>query len=116
MNYTSLSQTVRNMLTNLGQTVTLTKLSGGTFDGVLGAFTGQSTTDYLVKAVISEYNDKLIDGSMIKVGDKKATLESTTEPAIDDVISVGGIDHKVINVKSYNPSGTVIAYEVQIRV
>lgn len=116
INYTNLQSTANRLITDNGQECTLTKLTDGTFDGVLGAYSGQTSTDYTVNAVISEYKDSMIDGTMIKAGDKMACIYSTTAPAIDDVLTVGTVDHKIVNVKTCSPAGTVVMYKAQVRV
>ena len=103
------------LITNAGQDVTLTKLTAGTFSGVLGGYTGQTSTDYTVKAYLDNYKDSMIDGTMVQRGDRLAYIANTEQPLIDNVVTASTIDYKVLNVKSINVGGTVVLYEAQLR-
>lgn len=116
MNYADITTTATRLITAYGQACTLTKLTAGTFDGVLGVYSGQTTTNYTVNAVIDEYKNSFIDGSLVKMGDKKAYIESATQPEIDNSLTVGTVVHKIVNVKTINPGGTVVLYEAQLRI
>lgn len=112
----SMGKIALRLITSAGQDVTLTKLTGGTFSGALGAYTSQTSTNYTVKSYIGNYKDSLIDGTMIQRGDRMAYIENTVQPLIDNVITADSIEYKIINVKSININGDAVLYEAQLRV
>lgn len=114
--YDEIALTAKELITEFGQSCVLTKVTQGTFDGVLGGSTGDTTATHTVNTVIDNYSTKLIDGTNIKQGDKLAYIESDVEPLIDNTLKVGTVVHKIVNVKSISPAGTVVLYEAQVRV
>ncbi len=114
--YDEIAACAKELITDFGQQCTLTKLSAGTFDGVLGGYTGQTTTTHTVNLVIDNYTNNLIDGTNIKQKDKLAYIEADIEPLIDNTLKIGTVVHKIVNVKTISPAGTVCLYEAQVRV
>ena len=114
--YDEIAAIAKELITEFGQSCVLTKITQGTFDGVLGGSTGDTTATHTVNAVIDNFNTKLIDGTMVKIGDKLAYIESDVEPLIDNTLRVGTVVHKVVNVETISPGGTVCLYQAQVRV
>ena len=76
----------------------------------------QSTISYEVNALISDYSQSMIDGTLIERGDKKFLIAGNA-PDIQDhwqIIS-NGETYNIINIMRLAPSGVTITYEVQAR-
>lgn len=77
-----------------------------------------ATQEYPCKAVVSNYNESVLNGSAIKQGDKKIIVAAsglTIEPAVTDVIVCSGIAYNIVSVTVVSPAGTPIIYVVQAR-
>lgn len=79
----------------------------------------QTIMDYDCKLVVLSYNNKDIDGSLIKASDKKvyvSALGLTIEPMTTDKLVIAGKENTIISVKPLNPAGVSVYYECQCRV
>lgn len=112
--YTRLRSTAERLIARFGQSATLTRVatSGTAYDPTT------TETDYTVTVAVMEYTDRERDGTLIKVGDKKVYLSTSglsITPGVADKITIGGVEHEIINVMPLNPGGTVVMYETQAR-
>jgi hypothetical protein len=114
--YAEIAEAAKELITEFGLACTLTKKTAGTNDGVTGTITGATTTTHTVNAVVDNYANSLLDGTLIKRGDKLLYIESDVQPLIGNTISIGSVAHKVINVETIAPGGTVVLYQAQVRV
>lgn len=112
--YARLQQVADRLIKKFGQQGTVTRMvqSGPAYDPVL------TPTDYPCRLVVMEYEDRAVDGTLIRRTDKLiyvATqgLSITLDRA--DTISAGGQTFAVENVRQINPAGLVVYYEVQGR-
>ena len=108
--YDDMADTVTELLTEFGQTVTLSR-STTTFDPVIGMNTESSTASLETIGVIVPIRQSLIDGTRVQVGDKLYTLGPDVEPLMADKID----GWSIIAIEPINPAGTVLAYKVQVR-
>lgn len=77
-----------------------------------------TSTDYPCRLVVLDYEEKQIDGTRIKVGDKMVYMSTaglTIEPTESDALVIGGVTHEIVVVKPLSPAGVVVFYEVQAR-
>lgn len=74
-------------------------------------------TEHNVKAVIDDYPQSLIDGTLIQTGDKRISLSAIgIVPSVNwKVISLGKT-YRIVSVKEIVPVGTVLLVEIQARV
>lgn len=64
----------------------------------------------------SSFNQKFIDGTNIKMEDKKFVVEIDSKPLSGDTLEFVGNRYKVINTTEVNPDGnTSILYIIQAR-
>lgn len=113
--YEDKAETVKKLLAKFGQTVTLVRDTGGSFDPVTGTVT-PGTTDFLdFKGVLKNVDARLIDGTTIMQGDKLLVLDASHTPEEGD--KVEGIDGnwQIVRIESLNPAGVALAYKVQVR-
>lgn len=108
--YDTLADTVTSLLTNYGQTITLSRYSA-TFNSVTGKDSAASTASLSTVGVWQSINSSLVDGSRILAGDKFLIIDSSQAPAMGD--KVGG--WSVVDITEINPAGTVLAYRLQVR-
>lgn len=134
--YGNMQSTAARLLSQFGMTMTL-KRNGSTVDWVEGydSVSGRrfwtkvsdSTVVYVApsgvpiqytgKGVVTSFKIGEIDGTNIKVGDKKIVLESVfPEPRTGDKITVGSTDYNVVApLMVSRPTDTTIVYFVQVR-
>lgn len=114
--YAGLRGTAARLLGDKGQQMTLKQRASGTYTP--GSDVTVTETDHTVTGAVFPYAAVVIDGTRIKVGDKKVLLSAegmTVEPDQDDRLLIGSVWHQIIAVKPVNPGGTVVVYELQVR-
>jgi len=118
MNATGIAKTLKAK----GQAMTLTRVSGGTYDPVAGSTTGSTTTTYTVYGITTNYNNLTLlashnrPDSLILAGDKQAIVNAgTVEPLPGDTLAASGVTWKVIAADAVDPAGTALLYKCQVR-
>ena len=71
--YTRLQNTAQKLLKGKGQSITLTKITAGTYNPATGGFTGAGTSTQTAYGAIFDYGTKQIDGTLIKA-DRKSVV------------------------------------------
>ena len=87
--------------------------TGPTYDPTEGA-----SVDHAVIFVVLGFSNYEVDGTRILATDKKVYLAAgslSVEPRLDDLLVIGGVVHRIIQVKPLAPSGTVVLWELQVR-
>ncbi len=115
-NYSGLSKTAVKNIAKFGRSVTFRSVTVGTFDTSTGTKTGAKDVDKIIKAVITDYKDRQIDGEIIRRGDKQVMIagSSVISPKTNDII-VDGSDYKIVNIETVQPGDTVLIYKLQVR-
>ena len=121
--YTRLQATANRLLKGKGQSLTLTKVTAGTYNPATGGFTGEGTSTQTAYGAVFDYGAKQIDGTLIKAGDKQLLLSAfktdgsaLMAPVLGDTVSIGGVTYTLVEpLKEVNPAGTVVMYEVNLR-
>lgn len=113
-NYARSVATANRLIDKFGQTgaIRRTETSGDPWNP------GTSDTDHPCILVALDYDQKDVDGTLIKSTDKKvyvATKGLTIQPATTDKVIIGGIVSTIVEAKSLNPAGTVVYWELQAR-
>jgi len=101
-----------------GQAMTLTRVSGGTFDPVTGGIAGAVTQTFTVYGITTNYRMESVNAtnSLIQSGDKMAKIGATvTEPGPGDKLTIMGDVWTVIAVDTLAPQGVALMYTIQIR-
>jgi len=122
--YARLQATVNRLLKGKGQSLTLTKVTAGTYNPATGGFTGAGTSTQTAYGAIFDYGTKQIDGTLIKAGDKQLLLSAfntdgaaLTDPVLGDTVSIGGVVYTLVEpLKEVNPAGTVVMFDCNVRV
>lgn len=111
--YSTLKDIAESQINDKGKTVTHVSVTSGTFNPATGEITDRSQTSASVKAVVTDFRDFQIDGSIIQRGDKMLLV--SVEPSLVDKYTIDAVDYQVVNVKSISPGDADIVYKVQVR-
>ena len=114
--YASIATVADNIIINFGVPVIVTTKGTPTYNVDTGTVVSTTTTE-TTSGVITNYDKKDIDGSLIQRGDKQLILSpigiTTIKP--DAIVTVSGISYAVISVNETNPAGVSLVYILQIR-
>lgn len=109
----------KRLIKKNGQAVTLRTFAPGEADPAKPWKPGENAPiDQLVDAVFLDYEQKYIDGELIRSGDQRALLPAeglTSPPTVDGLILRGAEVWKIVTVGPLNPNGQAIMYEAQVR-
>jgi len=122
--YTRMATTSNRLLIGKGQAVTITHIVPGTYNPATGGVSGESTEIQYGTGAIVGWENKLIDGTMIKNTDQRLLLsplntdgDVLTAPVLGDKITdAEGTTYTI--VEPYNrisPAGTVVLYSINLR-
>lgn len=115
--YDAFAATAKRLITDKGRAVSVTYRTAGTYSPTSDSITGSSTSTVSTLAVIAGYRQSLIDGTIIKTGDKKALLfaKDLEKPKIGDILTDNGIDYSIIQSDEVGPGDIPVFYTLQIR-
>lgn len=75
-------------------------------------------TPYPCVAAVLKFDNKDIDGTLIKATDKKVYVAAkglSIVPTTTDKLMIGGVAHTIVRVMPLNPAGFDVYFEVQAR-
>lgn len=107
--------TAERMIERYGQAATLrrTANSGPAHNPT------QTSTDYAVTVVVTDYANSEVDGTRVLATDKKALMARAAleiEPNVTtDKLIVGGVAHSLMRVETLAPGGVTILWTLQCR-
>ena len=87
----------------------------GEFNPSTGAYDEGATTDYPCQGIVTGYADFLVDGTLIKTGDRKLSIrqaEIAIQPQTSDTVVFEGKSWAIINVGADAAS---VFWKLQIR-
>lgn len=114
--YTEMAEVAGDLLDEFGITITLTRVTGATPKLVsTGTAVAGTSTTYSPKGVVKNYPSNLIDGTLIRQGDKMVILDNTIEPEMADELTFHGSTWNIVSITNYKPADTAICYSVQVR-
>lgn len=80
---------------------------------------GPSTpSEQTIEAVFLDYEQKFIDGELVRTGDQRVFIPAeglTAPPDARGTVLRGGEVWKIVGLKPLNPNGQAIMYEAQVR-
>lgn len=120
--YSEMAVVAHELLLEFGKPVVLRRVMPGTYDPATGT-AAVTTADLPATGALFDY-DLRSSGqgfqpeTLIQAGDKQCLLspQGVTEPQSGDFIVDGAVLWTVINVKSVNPAGTPVLYDLLLRV
>jgi hypothetical protein len=116
MDYGRMQASVNRILGGAGADVILNSAATGEYN----AATGQATVTFTAHpsyAVLLDYKQRDIDGTLVKQGDQIAYMPPsvTASPKTGDTLTIQGVDWKVVQCKPLAPGQVSVLYELQIR-
>jgi len=87
----------------------------GEFNPATGAYDEGATTDYPCQGIVTGYSDFLVDGTLIKTGDRKLSIrqaEIAIQPQTSDTVIFEGQSWAIVNVEADAAS---VFWKLQIR-
>ncbi|MES2973365.1 MAG: hypothetical protein V4757_07135 [Pseudomonadota bacterium] len=115
--YDNLQATATRLIKQYGSAMVLRRAGPATYNPATG--TSSSTpTDFPCTGVELDFDTRSIDGTLVKVGDRKVYIEAESfdvVPQPGDRIVAGGVAREVIRSKPLAPGGQVLLHEVQVR-
>jgi hypothetical protein len=88
--YDDMAATALELLAEFGQSVTLSRTTGGSIDPVTGAVTAGTDASVITTGLIKPYPDKMIDGTRILASDRELVLSNEQVPLSTDKPVIGG--------------------------
>jgi len=109
--------TADKLIGKFGKSVTLTRVTEGTYDPSTGEMSGGSTTTETVAALVKDYNGIELLSGMVQAGDRKVKVAAlnVSEPQINDTLTIDSLVYSVLAVKSIWSGEKVAIYELQVR-
>jgi hypothetical protein len=121
MDYTRMRAMANQQLKDKGLTCTITKQTAGTYSTSTGV-ASVSTSTQTAYGALFDYENKNIDGSLVKKGDRKlllaalnTALAALTAPSVNDTVSANSVTYTIVAIRPVAPSGVAVAYDCQIR-
>lgn len=111
--YQELASDVEELLAEFGTELELYR-KDDVVDPVEGTSTGAAQNIPTVGLLLG-YKDTLIDGAIIKVGDRRALLQPSVAIEDGDKLRAEGKLWTIINLEQVNPTGTRLLYKAQVR-
>lgn len=115
--YSGLQSTANRLLAQFGKPLTLRIQTGSTYDAATQTNV-PTYADHAVSGVIGNYKGRVTEsGTLVQTDDKKIIVSVGTapEPTAAAQIVDGATVYVVQTVKSLNPAGTPLLYELQGR-
>ena len=105
------------MLAEDGIVVTFIRKNQANVSPLLGKTGNLQPVSLTTLGIVGKYNERLIDGTAIRDGDKLITITNTLTPQIGDAVHVAGdsIPYTVVNFEPIAPQGIVVIFRVQVR-
>lgn len=102
------------LLAEHGKTMTVTRLSGSTYNPATGTMSAGTAQSFTIQGVFINYNEEQINGTTIRADDRKLLIQAkglATAPLIGD--RVEGVE--ILTVRRLESAATTIAFACQTR-
>lgn len=113
-NYARTAATATRLLTRFGASCTLKRLADAAYDPATGTAT-PAVTPFATTAVVFDYDQRQIDGTLIRQGDRRAYMDATVAPRQGDRLTWQGAELQVVAVRPLSPAGVAFLFEAQLR-
>lgn len=114
--YTRQALTAQRLIDKFGASCRLIRHTESSDDPITGAVLPGRTDNHEVRAVVVEYEQRLIDGATIQRGDRQALIDGRAAPRDTDVfVDVSGVEWAVVDVQTVQPAATPLLHILQLR-
>lgn len=116
--YTDIQDEAENLIIEFGTSISVRRGTVSIPDPLKPYIKTTVNDDTVTVGVFTNIDSTNIDGTNVKRGDLNVLIAHKHlgfEPLISHKIVYGSIVYEIISVTSYNPGGTPIYYEVQVR-
>jgi hypothetical protein len=117
--YSEIADTANELITEFGQTVIVTNYEVGTEDpstGVVPKLPSQySTIGVLLDYDYRNFGDTTAFESAVSSGDKRLLLKAASVVNAGDNLLVNGVSYRAHVIKSVNPAGTNVVYDIWVK-
>ena len=116
-NYTASAATAARLIQRFGSAVTMGRSVPGAYNPATGAPAAPTVTSQTVQAVVLDFPQRYIDGTLIRAGDRRVLVSAvgTTAPLAGDTLTWNSQALVVVSVKELGPAGTAVLYTLQVR-
>lgn len=112
--YGDLADTASRLIGVYGKDIMI-KRSDDSIDPVTGVTTSGATQYYKTKGMFKIIPDDLVDGTRIMASDRMIVLSSDFEPELTDAVMINDNPWTIQEIKTSEPSNTVLVYFVRVR-
>ena len=113
--YDDMGAVALELLEEFGQSVTLSRETGGSTDPVTGEVTAGTDASVTTTGLIKPYPENMIDGTRILASDRELVLSNEHVPLPSDKPLIGGEEWAIVGIKTVSPAGTDVVYFCQVR-
>lgn len=116
--YDDMADVSAEMLEEFGQAIALIRTTDGVYDPNTSRVVGATTSTFTGFGAAFEYEQRAIDGTNIRIGDRRVYLGptlGTTPQTGDTLILADGTRLSVVRSRPLSPAGIVVLHEVQGR-
>lgn len=115
--YASMMLSADELIAEFGSSASISRTTAGGYNPETGTSSPESTVTQNVKAVVIDYENSFVDGSLILRGDKQVFISANgvTQPAAGDKFMWQTKEYSVIAVTPLAPAGVNVLFEVQCR-
>lgn len=121
VDYLSVANKCKTGLAKAGVTMTLRQVVAGTYDPVTGTYSGGSTTDYEVMALVqsgSATGQRFFNNVLVQTDDQMVLLAASglaIAPAPGDLLIMDGVSHTIVSVIPIQPGLVPLLYRILAR-
>lgn len=110
----------KSLIGKFGRSATLKRSSTAYYDASVGKNRATSPTDVSCTVVITEFEQREVDGSLVKAGDRKGLVSASAlgnvEPVANrDTLVEGGRTWQIVRFIGYSSGAQEAAYELHLR-
>ena len=114
--YSTLQATASRLIDRFSeQAITISRDVPPTINPSDGSVIPGVNSQQSVQAVVTPYSASQVNNATIIAGDLQVFIKHDYSPLISDSFVIDGIAYKAVNIESYKPSATTLAYKVQVR-
>lgn len=112
--YDRTAATASRLLQRFGAVATFQRRADAAYDPATGT-TAPAVTDVSTVAVVVDYDQRSIDGTLIRQGDRRGYLDCAQAPRQGDALLWQGATLTVVAVRPLAPAGRAVLFEAQLR-